>query len=119
MKRCALSHWLPPPSAALMLLLFAPLATADLASAVAGLSPGAQYRVVFITQSTRDAFSTMIDDYDAPCNCRGRHWQRDRPLGAFLASYSQHTSLCRPRPPGSVPFSGPSQHISNRRSIGR
>ena len=55
MKRCALSHWLPPPSAALMLLLFAPLATADLASAVAGLSPGAQYRVVFITQSTRDA----------------------------------------------------------------
>ena len=65
MKRCALSHWLPPPSAALMLLLFAPLATADLASAVAGLSPGAQYRVVFITQSTRDAFSTMIDDYDA------------------------------------------------------
>ncbi len=51
--------------AAIALLLAAPRARADLMLIPAGLSPGDQFRVAFVSSATRDARSADIADYDA------------------------------------------------------
>ncbi len=50
--------------AALVLCCLSPAASAGIITVPTGLNPGDQYRLAFVTSTTRDARSTIIDDYN-------------------------------------------------------
>jgi hypothetical protein len=65
MARRTAAHWGSIAAGALLIFAWTTESLADPITVPAGLNPGDQYRLAFVTSTTHNAISTDIDDYNA------------------------------------------------------